>query len=114
MTPAAHQLHSAGLLTCAPPPVFFSLVASPGGGGGWAFNPLTRLCGISLWPHGCFPLAYGAGWSFFSMSSCTQNLRACVGALLAFNVISDPDFGFGVDPGRLRGYPLAHLTGTWR
>ena len=25
-----------------------------------------------------------------------------------------PDFGFGVDPGRLRGYPLAHLAGTWR
>jgi hypothetical protein len=24
-----------------------------------------------------------------------------------------PDFGFGVDPGRLRGYPLAHLPGTW-
>jgi hypothetical protein len=23
------------------------------------------------------------------------------------------DFGFGVDPGRLRGYPLAHLAGTW-
>jgi hypothetical protein len=33
--------------------------------------------------------------------------------LLAFNAISDPDFGFGVDPGRLRGYPLAHLAGTW-
>jgi hypothetical protein len=26
---------------------------------------------------------------------------------------SEPDFGFGVDPGRLRGYPLAHLAGTW-
>jgi hypothetical protein len=26
---------------------------------------------------------------------------------------SEQDFGFGVDPGRLRGYPLAHLTGTW-
>jgi hypothetical protein len=25
---------------------------------------------------------------------------------------SDPDFGFGVDPGRLRGYPLAHLAGA--
>jgi hypothetical protein len=24
-----------------------------------------------------------------------------------------PDFGFGVDPGRLHGYPLAHLAGTW-
>jgi hypothetical protein len=29
--------------------------------------------------------------------------------------ISEPDFGFGVDPGRaLRGCPLAHLAGTWR
>jgi hypothetical protein len=34
--------------------------------------------------------------------------------VLAFTIpISDPDFGFGVDPGRLRGYPLAHLAGTW-
>jgi hypothetical protein len=33
--------------------------------------------------------------------------------LLASSTISDPDFGFGVDPGRLRGYPLAHLAGTW-
>jgi hypothetical protein len=30
--------------------------------------------------------------------------------LLAFNVISDPDFGFGVDLGRLRGDILSH---TW-
>jgi hypothetical protein len=36
-------------------------------------------------------------------------------ALLAFTIPnSEPDFGFGVDPGRLRGYPLAHLAGTWR
>jgi hypothetical protein len=35
-------------------------------------------------------------------------------SLLAFTIpISDPDFGFGVDPGRLCGYPLAHLAGTW-
>jgi hypothetical protein len=35
--------------------------------------------------------------------------------LLAFTIPnSEPDFGFGVDPGRLRGYPLAHLAGTWR
>jgi hypothetical protein len=33
--------------------------------------------------------------------------------LLVSMAISDPDFGFGVDPGRLRGYPLAHLAGTW-
>jgi hypothetical protein len=34
--------------------------------------------------------------------------------LLAFTIPkSEPDFGFGVDPGRLRGYPLAHLAGTW-
>jgi hypothetical protein len=35
------------------------------------------------------------------------NLAPCV------NGDFRPDFGFGVDPGRLRGYPLAHLAGTW-
>jgi hypothetical protein len=32
--------------------------------------------------------------------------------LLVSMAISDPDFGFGVDPGRLRGYPRAHLAGA--
>jgi hypothetical protein len=39
--------------------------------------------------------------------------RRAVEALLVSMAISDPDFGFGLDPGRLRGYPLAHLAGTW-
>jgi hypothetical protein len=35
--------------------------------------------------------------------------------LLVSMAISDPNFGlFGVEPGRLRGYPLAHLADTWR
>ena len=37
----------------------------------------------------------------------------CANVLLVSMAISDPDFGFGVDPGRLRGYSLAHLAGTW-
>jgi hypothetical protein len=41
-----------------------------------------------------------------------HGLLMCV---LAFTIPnSEPDFGFGVNPGRLRGYPLAHLAGTWR
>jgi hypothetical protein len=44
----------------------------------------------------------------------TQCLRLpAAGSWQASSTISDPDFGFGVDPGRLRGYPLAHLAGTW-
>jgi hypothetical protein len=39
--------------------------------------------------------------------------KTCTRQLLVSMAISDPDFGFGVDPGRLRGYPLAHLAGTW-
>jgi hypothetical protein len=41
--------------------------------------------------------------------------RATVIILAAPCVNGDfrPDFGFGVDPGRLRGYTLAHLAGTW-
>jgi hypothetical protein len=30
--------------------------------------------------------------------------------LLVAMAISDPDFDFGVDPGRLRGCPLAHIA----
>jgi hypothetical protein len=37
-----------------------------------------------------------------------------VDVLLVSTAISEPDFGFGVDPGRLRGCPLAHLADTWR
>jgi hypothetical protein len=33
--------------------------------------------------------------------------------LLAFDVILELNFGFGVDPERLCGYPLAHLADTW-
>jgi hypothetical protein len=45
-------------------------------------------------------------------AGCVSHLPTRV---LAFTTpISDPDFGFGVDPERLRGYPLAHLAGRWR
>jgi hypothetical protein len=58
---------------------------------------------------------------------CPQVQKASLARRVVFQICTEPacsarfhypyfrtDFGFGVDPGRLRGYPLAHLAGTWR
>jgi hypothetical protein len=49
----------------------------------------------------------------FCLSSMTANVVSTCRNTPCVNGDFRPDFGFGVDPGRLRGYPLAHLAGTW-
>jgi hypothetical protein len=53
-----------------------------------------------------------AGAVAAAVSVCTPDTPGL--SLLVSMAISDPDVGLGMDPGRLRGRPLAHLAGAWR